>query len=42
MDIKKLNQFFVDIGIISEVESIFDLKAIKAGKIKDINKIKEI
>ena len=42
MDANNLKQFFVDIGIILENESIFEFKPFKYYAIKDVKRIKQI
>jgi len=40
MNIERLNRFFVDIGIIQEKQSIYELKCLRQSQIKNPAKIK--
>lgn len=42
MDIDRINQFFVDIGIIQMNQTMFDLKFFRKIKIKDPKKINQV
>lgn len=42
MSVERLNKFFVDIGIIQEKQSIYELKCLRKAQIKNPAKIKEV